>query len=387
MVEKARVALVRCESYEDEAAVNAAVIRGFELLGGAKRFIKEGEKIVIKPNFLAAEKPEKNVSPHPTVFKAVVEVLQKAGAELSYGDSPGFGRGSSAARRMGYTKIAEEYGVAWADFENAKTTSYPENHFVKEFDMAKGVLEADGLVSLSKMKTHALMRITGAIKNQFGCIPGMRKVGFHARMPDEEKFSKMLVDLNLAIQPRFYVMDGIVAMQGNGPRNGYPYPMKALLFSDDPAALDAVMARMIQLDLKLMSFFKYAAEWGLGNPYNIEIVGDVVEDFIVDPAEFKANRNPKTILDRFGFLEKFLKKNVIARPVIDDEKCVRCGACVRACPVDPKAVNWHDGDQVKAPSYHYEDCIRCYCCQEACPFEAITVETPKFGQFLNKLKI
>lgn len=387
MTEKAKVALVRCESYEDEDAVSAAVIRGFELMGGAKQFIKEGEKIVIKPNLLAADTPDKNISPHPAVFKAVVKVLQGVGAVLSYGDSPGFGRGAFAAKRMGYTKIAEEYGVVLADFENAETTSYPENHFIKQFDMAKGVLEADGLVSLSKMKTHAMMRITGAIKNQFGCIPGTRKVSFHARMSDEDKFSRMLVDLNLAIQPRFYVMDGIVAMQGNGPRNGDPFPMKALLFSDDPAALDAVMAWIIQLDLNLMSFFKYAAEWGLGNPYDIEIVGDAIEEFIVDPTEFIANRSSQITIDRFGVFENFFKKHVISRPIIDDEKCVRCGACVRACPVEPKAVNWHDGDQVKAPGYHYEDCIRCYCCQEMCPSDAITVETPKFGQFLNRLKI
>lgn len=387
MSEAAKVALVSCESYDDETAVLAAVARGFELLGGAEQFFKPGEKIVLKPNMLAPDTAEKHVGPHPTVFKGVVEVLQRAGLVLSYGDSPGFGKPSAVARRMGFSRIAEQYGVTLADFEEAETVSFPAGNFVKQFDIAKGVLEADGLVSLAKFKTHGMMRITGAIKNQFGCIPGSRKAGFHARMNDEDKFSRMLVDLNLLIKPRFCVMDGIIAMQGNGPRNGDPYPMKVLLFSNDMAALDATMARMIQLNLKLTNVFRHAQEWGLGETVNIEIVGEPLSKFIVSPADFKANREPAPTTVVGGFLEELLKKHVVARPYIEEEKCVRCGNCVNACPSTPKAVNWHDGDKTKAPSYHYEDCIRCYCCQELCPFDAVQVETPPLGKLFNRLHI
>ncbi|NSW54247.1 MAG: DUF362 domain-containing protein [Anaerolineae bacterium] len=383
----ATVALVFCESYEDEAAVLAAVARGFDLLGGAGRFFQPGEQIVLKPNMLSPDTPDKNVSPHPAVFRGVIKALQAAGVQLTYGDSPGFGKPSAVARRMGLSRVADECGVPLADFEEAETVSFPEGHFVKQFDIAKGVLAADGLVSVAKFKTHGMMRITGAIKNQFGCVPGARKAGFHARMSDEDKFARMLVDLNLLLKPRFCVMDGIVAMQGNGPRNGDPYPLKALLFSNDMAALDATMARIIQLDPRLSSVFRYAQEWGLGETQDIEYVGEPLERFIVNPAEFKANREPAPTTVVGGFLETFLKQYVVARPYIEEDKCVRCGNCVHACPSTPKAVNWHDGDRTKAPSYHYEDCIRCYCCQELCPFDAVQVETPPLGKFLNRLRL
>lgn len=386
MSDSAKVALVRCDTYEEQSVL-AAVRKGFALLGGAEQFFKPGEKIVLKPNMLVADGPDKHVGPHPTVFKGVVEVLQAAGLSLSYGDSPGFGRPSVTAKRIGYAPIAEQYGVPLADFEEAETVSFPEGGLVKQFDIARGVLAADGLVSIAKLKTHSLMRMTGAMKNQFGCIPGARKAAFHARMPDSDKFAQMLVDLNRLIRPRFCVMDGIIAMQGNGPRNGTPCPMRVLLFSNDPAALDAVMYRLVQLDTKLSSIFRYAKEWGLGNPDEIELLGDPITEFTQNPAQFKANRSTMPVTVSGGVMEKFMKEFVIPRPYIEDEKCVRCGTCVRACPSTPRALDWHDGDQVKAPSYHYDDCIRCYCCQEMCPFDAVQVETPPLGKLLNKLHL
>jgi len=89
------------------------------------------------------------------------------------------------------------------------------------------------------MKTHGFQRMTGAVKNQFGCIPGALKGEFHVKVPDASNFAKMLIDLNTYIHPRLYVMDGIIAMEGNGPRGGTPKKMNVILFSTDPIALDS----------------------------------------------------------------------------------------------------------------------------------------------------
>jgi len=263
MNKQATVALVRCENYDYES-VSKTVERGLDLLGGTEQFTASGEKVLLKPNILAGDSPDKCIGPHPMVFKAVAEAFQKAGAVLSFGDSPGFGNPRGNARKAGFLEIADEMGIPFADFENAEIISNPDGKLVNKFEIAKGVVESDGMVSISKLKTHALTRITGAIKNQFGCIPGPRKAEFHSVMPNVNLFSKMLVDLNLLLKPRLYIMDGILAMEGNGPRNGDPRAMNVLLFSTDPVALDSVVCKMIDLDPILVEPLVIGEEFGLG---------------------------------------------------------------------------------------------------------------------------
>ncbi len=270
--------------------------------------------------------------------------------------------------------------VPLADFINGETVSFPEGYLIKQFTIARGVLAADGIINLCKMKTHALTRLTGAVKNPFGCIPGALKAEFHAKLQNEDLFSKMLLDLVSLLQPRLNVMDGIIGMEGNGPRNGSPRPMHVLLFSTDPVALDATAARIMNLDPNLVPTLAWAKTLNIGQVDRIEIVGDALESFIVP--DFDANRSSaSTTSGKSGLMYKLFKDWIIPRPVIDSEKCTRCGACVKICPVSPKAVNWFDEDHKKAPFYQYDNCIRCYCCQETCPAEAIQVQIPRWGGF------
>jgi uncharacterized protein (DUF362 family) len=101
---------------------------------------------------------------------------------------------------------------------------------VKAFTVANGVLDNDGLISLSKLKTHGLSRMTGAVKKQFGCIPGLIKGQFHVKLPDPYDFCTMLVDINTFIRPRLYIMDGIMAMEGNGHEEGSEENERTLVF-------------------------------------------------------------------------------------------------------------------------------------------------------------
>lgn len=371
MKQKSVVALVACDSY-DEEAVDAAVQRGIELLGGISSFMKSGEKIVLKPNVLLGTNPEKCVTTHPAVFRAAGRVLKDAGAELSFGDSSGIGSCAANMKRAKLTPVAAELGISLADFDKGRTVPHPDSLLVKQFTIANGVLDADGLISLSKMKTHGLTRFTGAVKNQFGCIPGFRKGQHHAKTPDPDNFATMLVDLNTLIRPRLYIMDGIMAMEGNGPRNGTPRKMGVLLFSTDPIALDALACKLINLDPKLVPTSAPGERAGLGTFHyeEIEIVGETPEQFIAQ--DFDADRTP-ALPDSRSFFWTFLKNRITPKPVIDPGLCTKCGTCVGHCPVEPKAVNWHTGDKSRPPSYKYNRCIRCYCCQELCPEGAITL--------------
>ena len=379
---KSKVALVQCGSYEPDE-VRQAVSRGLELIGGASTFVKTGEKILLKVNLLVGDLPEKCVNTHPNVFRAVAELLADEGAILQYGDSPGHGAPIAAARKCGIAGVAEEMDIEMADFKDGREVFFGEGNQNKKFFIANGILDSDGVISLPKMKTHGLERFTGAVKNQFGCVVGIRKGEFHVKLPDATDFAKMLVDLNSFVKPRLYIMDGIVAMEGNGPRGGTPRPMNVLLFSTDPIALDATACRMINLNPLFVPTTLVGAETGAGNykEEDIEIVGDVLKDFICP--DFNVVRSPvKTV--KKGKMMQFLNDRLVPKPFILIEKCTQCGTCVNSCPVEGKAVNWANGDKTKAPVYDYSKCIKCYCCQEMCPEKAIHVVTPPIGRLLHR---
>lgn len=371
-----RVAVIRCDRY-DPAAVDASVRRGVELLGGPSRFFSAGERIVLKPNLLVASAPDKAVTTHPSVFRAVATLAMDQGARVSWGDSPGFGSTEGAAKRAGILDVTRELGLACGDFSTGIQVSHPDGSIVKQFTLAKEVVEADGLITLPKLKTHALTRMTGAVKNQFGCVPGLLKGEFHARMPDVDTFCRMLVDLNNLIKPRLAIMDAIIAMEGNGPRGGDPRATGVLLISDDLVAIDTVGCMLMDLDPDLIGTITWGERLGLGSRGDIEIVGDTLPEL----APFVANRNPASTSGAFG--SALGRRLLSPRPHIVEDGCTRCGTCVRVCPVDPKAVEFPDHDRGRIPEHDYSRCIRCYCCQEMCPEHTIHVRTPFLGRIIG----
>ena len=132
-----------------------------------------------------------------------------------------------------------------ADFDHGTSVSYPAGLSSKMLFIANGVLEADGVISLPKLKTHSLVTMTCAIKNQFGCVPGFTKGEYHARYPDVYDFSRLLADITGFVRPRLYITDAIWAMEGNGAQSGDPKPLQCLLLSSDPVALDTIACRLM----------------------------------------------------------------------------------------------------------------------------------------------
>lgn len=372
------VALVRCDTY-DEDQVTEAIKKGVDFLGGISHFVQPGEKIVIKPNVLVGTNPQKCVTTHPSVLMALGILLRSAGVRVICGDSPGIGKCEGNMKRARLKQVLDALDIPLADFDNGKMISHKRSLLNKKFVIANGVLESDGLVSVPKLKTHQLTRLTGAIKNQFGCIPGILKSQYHVKMPDPYDFATMLVDLNTLIKPCLYIMDGIVAMEGNGPRSGKPKKLNVLLFSSDPVALDAIACKIIDLDPEYVPTSQVGEQAGLGTYHyeNIKVFGDEVEAFI--DKDFDVIRKPP-ITYKGGRVSTFLKNRLCPRPVINKVQCTQCGTCVHMCPVDPKAVDWHTGDNSKLPTYKYGRCIRCFCCQESCPEGAITVENTFLGR-------
>jgi uncharacterized protein (DUF362 family)/NAD-dependent dihydropyrimidine dehydrogenase PreA subunit len=369
-----RVAVIKCDDY-DEDGVAAAVERGIGLLGGISSFVKPGERILLKPNLLAPEVPEACVTTHPAVFRAVAMALEKGGAELFYGDSPAMGNMAAAAERCGIAAVARGLSIEAADFREGVNVHYPRGRQNRHFVLAKGVLEADGIVSIPKLKTHAFEKYTGAVKNQFGCVPGFLKGEFHVKVPDADSFALMLLDLNALVHPRLYVMDGIMAMEGNGPRGGRPVKLGVLLLSDDPVALDSVACRIIAVDPMLVPTVRLGQELGYGEAGagSVELCGDDIS-MLVSPS-FDIDRKRLRPIRTRGIM-RFFRNRLVPKPFINPDRCLRSGSCGRMWPAEPKAVDWIRGNKKKPPVYDYRRCIRCYCCQEVCPEKAIRLKKP-----------
>jgi uncharacterized protein (DUF362 family)/NAD-dependent dihydropyrimidine dehydrogenase PreA subunit len=379
---RSTVAIVKCGSY-DRNEVLAAVRRGIGLAGGMGRFAQRGETILLKPNALVGANPDRCVTTHPSVLWAVCVCLKECGCKLTYGDSPavyeGWGRCEGALRKAGFSAVAEELGVACADFVNGSQVKNSATASHRRLVIADGVLAADGVVSLPKLKTHGLTRITGAIKNQYGCVPGMHKGQYHARAPGVHDFAKILADITATVKPRLYVMDAVVAMEGNGPMSGNPRKVGALLVSSDPVALDATACRLVNLDPRFVPPLEAGRIAGLGtwDPNNIDLVGDDIEALVV--RDFRVTRTAPLYLPEHG-ITRFIRNAVVTKPVISPQVCTRCGACVRACPLSPAALAWGPAGTRQPPVYNYNTCIRCFCCQEICPSGAICVVTPPAGK-------
>ena len=377
-MDKHIVVLVPLDTY-DQPQVDEAVRQGLELLGGVEQFVRPEEKILLKPNLLARALPQKAITTHPAVFSAVCRALTESGCKhLSYGDSPGNPTTTpdKAAEGAGIAEAAARYGAEKADFSSGSIVPFPEGRTAKSFYLCKGVQEADALINICKMKTHALERITGAVKNLYGCVTGVNKATGHAAYPDSNVFADMLIDLNRCVAPRLHIMDGVMAMEGNGPTSGTPTPMNVLLLSADPVALDAVFAALIHLDPREVPTCVYGASQGLGVMDAGAIAVRTPEgDITVSEAQAKYGRQDFDVYR--GTLEKGLLFKLMPllpflqhRPKADPKKCVACGVCEEACPVAEKAVHSGNGQKAK---YDYKKCIRCYCCQEMCPVKAIEV--------------
>jgi uncharacterized protein (DUF362 family) len=358
-----RVALAVCESYEPNL-IRRALERILEPLGGWEALLPQAPaRILVKPNLLAEFPPERQVTTHPAVLRAVLEALLESGRRVLVGDSPA---GSSRVlervwRISGLGAVCDELGVEIVGFETAGHVHFRgRNRFGEAVQIARPVVEADAVVNLPKLKTHSLTLLTCAVKNLYGYVPGMRKTQFHRLAVNPLDFGEIVADCYAARPPALSIVDAVTAMQGDGPASGAPYAFGRLAAGANAAALDHVLAGLIGLRAAELPVERACRRWGLFDPRRISVIGDatpVKGDFSI-PATAWRMKLPSS-------LSRYLAGLVRLYPGIDAAVCVRCGACARACPNG--AVSRRDG----AYRIDYGRCILCLCCHEVCPVRAV----------------
>ena len=118
----------------------------------------------------------------------------------------------------------------------------PAGRLYRSFPAGRAFLDADAIVQVGVLKTHQLMRLTGGVKLTYGVVPGLAKAHLHVKAQRREDFADMLLDLHLAVRPRFTIIDGIIAMEGQGPGSGEPRELDSLFAARDAVALDVALA-------------------------------------------------------------------------------------------------------------------------------------------------
>ncbi|MGB8450806.1 MAG: DUF362 domain-containing protein [Anaerocolumna sp.] len=380
------IALLKCTGY-DVDQIEQKLREGFELLGGdsfLRSLIPENSKVLLKPNLLSVIDKGSPVITHYAFFEAVIRIVKEYSSNIAFGDSPGSEDTKKAAEKSGLMEVANRYGVRFADFNDAVHVELNKPLMYKYWNVARAAYEADIVITLPKLKTHAMMFYTGAVKNQFGCIPGFQKAEWHTKQPDAFNFSKMLLDLNSVVKTNFAILDGIVAMEGNGPRNGNPKKMDTIIMGKSLTAVDSVAVRLIGYDNVLsLPFLKVANEtnWGTVLPEEIEMLGETLEN--MKCRDFKLSRSAKVVNFLTPTLNKFVTSLTAPKPVLIEEKCIGCKKCDEVCPEKPKVISFINHNGKTIPKWNYNNCIRCFCCQELCPRGAIDIKEKTIKKILG----
>lgn len=381
-----KVALLKCTEYNVDT-IEKKLREGFELLGGTaylRDLIPENSKVLLKPNFLSVVEKGSPVITHYAVFEAVVRIVKEYSDNIVFGDSPGSDDTRKAAEKSGLMEVADRYGVKFVDFNDAVHVELENPLMYKFWNIARAAYEADVVITLPKLKTHAMMYYTGAVKNQFGCVPGTQKAAWHTKLPDAGNFSKMLLDLNSIVKTSFAILDGITAMEGNGPRNGTPKKMDTLIMGKSLTAVDSTAVRLIGYDNVLsVPFLKTAHEtkWGSVLPEKIEVLGEKIE--AMKCKDFKLSRNAKIVNFLTPSLNNFVASLTAPNPVLVDDKCIGCKKCDEVCPERSKVISFVKRNGKTVPSWNYNKCIRCFCCQELCPKGAIVTKDKPISRMLG----
>lgn len=376
------VGIARCSQYAPKE-VRASLDAALSPLGGMAAFVSPGQRVALKINLLAKATPDRAVTTHPEIVRALIGSVRDAGGTPFVADSPGGPNTAGLVRRVwqesGIGALCAEEGVELLllDDDTVRVPN-PAGALYGAFTLGRAVVGADVLITVPKFKTHGFMMFTGAVKNLFGCIPGLEKAQFHLTVPDRDDFGSMLVDLMLACKPALAVMDAVVGMEGEGPAGGTPRHIGAILASPDPLALDLVAASMAGLDPMEVYTLKAAARRGLcpSSADEVEVVGadwrELAPDGFALPAKDISAKMPP-------WLGRRLRTWTTARPQLAKaEECTRCKTCEVNCPVGAITVGEN------GPVFDYSTCIRCYCCQELCPPQVIGLKVPAIAAMASR---
>ena len=341
--ETLKVYLQKCDTYSDSNRVLRNILDEFS------GDFRAGERVLVKANMLSPRPAERAVTTRAEIVRGVLKFLLEMGTKPFVADSPAVGSAVKVAQACGIMEVCQELSVPVIDLNNPIKK---DGQVYKRINISSVVFDADKVVNIAKLKTHAQMVLTLGVKNTFGCVPGLEKSRWHVRCGTNENFAKLLVDVHLLVNPVLTVIDGVEGMEGDGPSNGEKKRFGLIAASKNAFALDHAIAARLGVKPESVYTINESMQRKLIEKY--EVVGDW-EGSIKLPST-------SHVLPIPGFLKKIVRSTVRV-PKINKRRCVSCRICEKRCPVHAIDIDAHRVDTRK--------CIRCYVCHEVCPENAI----------------
>jgi len=294
-----------------------------------QRSVPRDATVVLKPNLCTAvpEMIEASTS-KLAVTAAVCEVLLERTSRISIVEADHMRQKTEDAFEVtGYRELERKYGVALVNLSKMPTANC-RCEPVGEIPLPRMLLECDAFISIPVLKTHALTYFTGALKNQWGCVPR-----YLDRLQHHGAIHELLSTLWGILNPRFSIMDGIVGMEGRGPTAGKARRLDVILASQDGVALDATCMRLVGLEPTLSKHVVIAAEKGLGRIRSEEIEMDGEWQKHATQFEPPPKDRLNTLMFKFSryrwFTEHILGNDALYYPVASLVKMLRRAGVVK----------------------------------------------------------
>jgi len=246
------MAAVVIEDKADIAKQTAAILESFDLL----RKVGSGTRVFLKPN-LTYPRHKPGVTTNPRFIKDVVKTFRELGATVTIGEGDGgYGAWSAelAFEGHGLPNLCREFGVRLVNLSTAPsrlTEIEVLGDAYREYLPIELLEDTDLFVTLPVPKIHAMTVYSGAVKNQWGCIPDKLRLRRH---PD---FVGLVWAVNMAVKPQLVLGDAEYVLNRSGPLVGDPIYMNRFIASDDILAFDvAVSQRLMGLNAEQIPYLK-----------------------------------------------------------------------------------------------------------------------------------
>jgi uncharacterized protein (DUF362 family) len=265
---RSTVGILECPSYEEDIF---KAIKPY--LASLSLPDLKGKTVVLKPNMVEYH-PNFPITTNPAAILAAVELANYLGAkEIIIGEGPGHMRDTEfLLQASGIGELCKKHKLRFVDLnldDLEKVDNIDGFSGMKTFYLPKTIVEADAVISVPKMKTHHWVGMTASMKNLFGTVPG-RKYGWPKNILHINGIPHCILDLVHLVKPQIGFVDGIIAMEGDGPINGTAKQMGFIVLGTDLAAVDATCARTMEAPIDRFLYLKMAGE----------VVGNIASDQI-----------------------------------------------------------------------------------------------------------
>lgn len=276
-MEKYQVSVVK----RQDRTVKETVKKAMDLIGGFEKYIRPGQRVLLKPNYTGNLDPDTGAVTSVEVQEAIVELLHSFGIwDIAIGEGCGTVHIGTMKifDKVGITKMAKRQGVRLIDLNLCPAVEKVHKDFreLTSVKMSSELYRYDLVINIPVMKTHAQCVFTCAVKNMKGAVAPAEKRRFHAI-----DLYQAIADYNLVLPKTITIVDGLIAQEGMGPAEGEPVPLGIIMAGENPVAVDGVALKIMNIEPERVKYILLAEQLGLGSYHmeNIQVLGENLDSF------------------------------------------------------------------------------------------------------------